>query len=245
MQDYYTLQVAGVTRQLPIMQISDSLAIASFVILGDCEIVTKSAPLIEKQLPQVDYIVTAEAKGIPLVHELCRLRGLPYYIVARKSVKPYMSQPLTDEVVSITTQKAQTLCLDGKDALLLKGKKVAVVDDVISTGESLQAIERLVEKAGREKACSSFACRAAPCKTMAAAPRFAWRGHVSFLSGTHSAGLCKRLCACRARFFVAFRPFGRFLPRTFFDSQKGCASGFPAGRVSKMETIVCNLFQVK
>ena len=76
MQDYYTLQVAGVTRQLPIMQISDSLAIASFVILGDCEIVTKSAPLIEKQLPQVDYIVTAEAKGIPLVHELCRLRGL-------------------------------------------------------------------------------------------------------------------------------------------------------------------------
>ena len=123
MQDYYTLQVAGVTRQLPIMQISDSLAIASFVILGDCEIVTKSAPLIEKQLPQVDYIVTAEAKGIPLVHELCRLRGLPYYIVARKSVKPYMSQPLTDEVVSITTQKAQTLCLDGKDALLLKGKR--------------------------------------------------------------------------------------------------------------------------
>ena len=97
MQDYYTLQVAGVTRQLPIMQISDSLAIASFVILGDCEIVTKSAPLIEKQLPQVDYIVTAEAKGIPSVHELCRLRGLPYYIVARKSVKPYMSQPLTDE----------------------------------------------------------------------------------------------------------------------------------------------------
>ena len=84
------------------------------------------------------------------MHELCRLRGLPYYIVARKSVKPYMSQPLTDEVVSITTQKAQTLCLDGKDALLLKGKKVAVVDDVISTGESLQAIERLVEKAGGE-----------------------------------------------------------------------------------------------
>ena len=78
--------------------------------------------------------------------------GLPYYIVARKSVKPYMSHPLTDEVVSITTQKAQTLCLDGKDAMLLKGKKVAVVDDVISTGESLQAIERLVEKAGGEVA---------------------------------------------------------------------------------------------
>lgn len=150
MEGYYTLEVAGVTRQLPIMQVSDTLCIASFVILGDCEIVTKSAPLIEKRLPQVDYLVTAEAKGIPLVHELCRLRNLPYYIVARKSVKPYMSKPLTDEVVSITTQKKQTLCLDGKDALLLQGKRVAIVDDVISTGESLSAIERLVEKAGGE-----------------------------------------------------------------------------------------------
>ena len=150
MEGYYTLEVAGVTRQLPIMQVSDTLCIASFVILGDCEIVTKSAPLIEERLPQVDYIVTAEAKGIPLVHELCRLRNLPYYIVAHKSVKPYMSKPLTDEVVSITTQKKQTLCLDGKDALLLKGKRVAIVDDVISTGESLSAIERLVEKAGGE-----------------------------------------------------------------------------------------------
>lgn len=147
-QQYYTLEVAGLTRQLPIMQVSENLCIASFVILGDCELVTKAAPLLEKKLPEVDYIVTAEAKGIPLVNELCRLRNLPYYIVARKSVKPYMSHPITDEVVSITTQKAQTLYLDGKDALLLKGKRVAIVDDVISTGESLLAIERLVEKAG-------------------------------------------------------------------------------------------------
>ncbi|MCI8441136.1 MAG: adenine phosphoribosyltransferase [Provencibacterium sp.] len=148
--DYYELSVAGVTRQLPIIQIAPDLAIASFVILGDCELVTAAAPLLEKKLPQVDYIVTAEAKGIPLVQELCRLRSLPYYVVARKSVKPYMDHPLTDEVVSITTQKAQTLCLDGKDALLLRGRRVAVVDDVISTGESLSAIERLVEKAGGE-----------------------------------------------------------------------------------------------
>ncbi|MCI9018304.1 MAG: adenine phosphoribosyltransferase, partial [Lachnospiraceae bacterium] len=88
--NYYELSVAGVTRQLPIMQIAPDLAIASFVILGDCELVTKAAPLLEKKLPKVDYIVTAEAKGIPLVQELCRLRGLPYYIVARKSIKPYM-----------------------------------------------------------------------------------------------------------------------------------------------------------
>ena len=148
MENYYTLEVAGVTRNLPIIRISDDLAIASFVILGDCELVTKAAPLLAERLPQVDYIVTAEAKGIPLVHELSRLMGLPYYIVARKSIKPYMEKPLTDEVVSITTQKKQTLCLDGKDAMLLSGKRVAIVDDVISTGESLQAIERLVEKAG-------------------------------------------------------------------------------------------------
>ena len=150
MENYYTLEVAGVTRNLPIIQISDKLAIASFVILGDCELVTKAAPLLAERLPKVDYLVTAEAKGIPLVQELSRLLELPYYIVARKSVKPYMEHPLTDEVVSITTQKKQTLCLDGKDAMLLSGKKVAIVDDVISTGESLQAIERLVEKAGAE-----------------------------------------------------------------------------------------------
>ena len=150
MDAYYTLQVAGVTRQLPIMQVSDTLAIASFVILGDCELVTAAAPLLAQKLPKVDYLVTAEAKGIPLVHEVSRLLGLPYYIVARKSVKPYMAEPLVDEVVSITTQKAQTLCLDGKDALAVKGRRVAIVDDVISTGESLSAIERLLEKAGAE-----------------------------------------------------------------------------------------------
>jgi len=106
--------------------------------------------LLAQKLPKVDYLVTAEAKGIPLVHEVSRLLGLPYYIVARKSVKPYMAEPLVDEVVSITTQKAQTLCLDGKDALAVKGRRVAIVDDVISTGESLSAIERLLEKAGAE-----------------------------------------------------------------------------------------------
>lgn len=150
MSDCYELHVAGVTRQLPIIPISSDLAIASFVILGDCELVTAAAPFLAEKLPPVDYLVTAEAKGIPLVQEVSRLLKLPYYIVARKSVKPYMATPLVDEVVSITTQKAQTLCLDGKDALAIKGKRIAIVDDVISTGESLNAIERLVEKAGAE-----------------------------------------------------------------------------------------------
>ncbi len=145
---YYELNVAGVTRQLPIMQVAPDLAIASFVILGDCELVTAAAPLLAEKIPTVDYLVTAEAKGIPLVNEVSRLKNLPYYIVARKSVKPYMANPITDEVLSITTQKMQQLCLDGKDAMLIRGKNVAIVDDVISSGESLRAIERLLEKAG-------------------------------------------------------------------------------------------------
>lgn len=150
MSECYELHVAGVVRQLPIIQLTPELAIASFVILGDQELVTAAAQALAPKLPPVDYLLTAEAKGIPLVHELSRLLGLPYYIVARKSVKPYMAHPLVDEVTSITTQKPQTLCLDGKDALAIRGKRVAIVDDVISTGESLSAIERLAEKAGAQ-----------------------------------------------------------------------------------------------
>ena len=149
MQDYYTLQVAGVTRQLPIMQISDSLAIASFVILGDCEIVTKSAPLIEKQLPQVDYIVTAEAKGIPLAHEMSRQSGKPY-ICARKGVKLYMSDPVIVEDESITTAGKQKLVIDRKELEKMNGKRVLVVDDVISTGGSLKALDELAKQTNCE-----------------------------------------------------------------------------------------------
>lgn len=148
MQDSYTLKVAGITRQLPIIQISDNLAIASFVILGDTEIVCASAKELSKKLPPVDILVTAEAKGIPLVFEISRLLGMKQYIVARKSIKAYMDAPLVDEVESITTQKKQILCLDNNDAEAIKGKKVAIIDDVISTGESLEAVERLVKKAG-------------------------------------------------------------------------------------------------
>ncbi|WP_129723093.1 phosphoribosyltransferase family protein [Xylanivirga thermophila] len=148
MQDSYTLKVAGITRQLPIIQISDNLAIASFVILGDTEIVCASAKELSKKLPPVDILVTAEAKGIPLVFEISRLLSMKHYIVARKSIKAYMDAPLVDEVESITTQKKQILCLDNNDAEAIKGKKVAIIDDVISTGESLEAVERLVKKAG-------------------------------------------------------------------------------------------------
>lgn len=148
MEKTYKLRVAGIERDLPIMQITPELSIASFVILGDCEIVVKSAPVLVEKLPEVDVLMTAEAKGIPLVHEIARLLGHKSYIVARKSVKPYMDEPLVDEVESITTQKKQTLCLDGNDADAIRGKRVAIIDDVISTGESISAVERLIERAG-------------------------------------------------------------------------------------------------
>ena len=116
--------------------------------MGDTEIVCASAQEIVKRLPEVDVLVTAEAKGIPLTFEISRLLKMKKYIVARKSIKPYMDSPIIDEVVSITTQKKQMLVLDEQDALEIKGKRVAIIDDVISTGESLSAIERLVEAAG-------------------------------------------------------------------------------------------------
>ena len=144
----YTLNVAGLTRELPIIKLSYDLSIASFVILGDTEIVRKTAPIIAKKLPEVDFIVTAEAKGIPLAYEISRVLNLNEYVVARKSIKAYMEEPIEVEVNSITTTNSQKLYLNNQDAKKIKGKRVALVDDVISTGQSLKALERLVEKAG-------------------------------------------------------------------------------------------------
>ena len=144
----YTLHVAGLTRELPIIKLSYDLSIASFVILGDTEIVRKTAPIIAKKLPEVDFIVTAEAKGIPLAYEISRILNLNEYVVARKSIKAYMEEPIEVEVNSITTTNSQKLYLNNQDANKIKGKRVALIDDVISTGQSLKALERLVEKAG-------------------------------------------------------------------------------------------------
>ena len=144
----YTLNVAGLTRELPIIKLSYDLSIASFVILGDTEIVRKTAPIIAKKLPEVDFIVTAEAKGIPLAYEISRVLNLNEYVVARKSIKAYMEEPIEVEVNSITTTNSQKLYLNNQDAKKIKGKRIALVDDVISTGQSLKALERLVEKAG-------------------------------------------------------------------------------------------------
>ncbi|RNB83383.1 adenine phosphoribosyltransferase [Brevibacillus fluminis] len=148
MEKTYVLEIAGITRHLPIIPIAEHVSIASFVILGDTELVTAAAPLLAEKLPEVDVLITAEAKGIPLIHEMSRVMNMKKYYVARKSTKPYMESPLINEVESITTQKKQILCLDGADAREIAGKRVAIIDDVISTGKSLQAIEDLVVKAG-------------------------------------------------------------------------------------------------
>ena len=144
----YTLHVAGLTRELPIIKLSYDLSIASFVILGDTEIVKKTAPMIAKKLPEVDFVVTAEAKGIPLAYEISKILNLNEYIVARKSIKAYMEEPIEVEVNYITTTNSQKLYLNNQDANKIKGKRVVLIDDVISTGQSLKALERLVEKAG-------------------------------------------------------------------------------------------------
>lgn len=148
--EFFELHVAGLTRQLPIIKLSEDLSIASFVLLGDQEMTTAAAKALEEKLPPFDILVTAEAKGIPLVHELARLRDQSRYIVARKSKKAYMEAPVKIELESITTTGKQVLFMDEEDRKRVVGKRVAIVDDVISTGASLKALEILVEKVGGE-----------------------------------------------------------------------------------------------
>ncbi len=144
----YKLNVAGLVRELPICQINDNLAIAGFVILGDPELSECCARELLKKAPEYDYIITAETKGIPLAHDMSRLAGDDKYIIARKNVKLYMSEVFECSLHSITTTGDQKLYLDIADAKLMEGKRVLIVDDVVSTGDSLLALETLVEKAG-------------------------------------------------------------------------------------------------
>ena len=145
---YYRMNVAGLDRDLPVCRVTDDLYIAGFVIFGDQELTVACARELLKKTPEYDYIITAEAKGIPLAHEMARQSGAKKYFVARKVPKLYMTGVFEATVKSITTAKEQTLYLDVADAQLMKGKRILVVDDVISTGESLAALEALVEKAG-------------------------------------------------------------------------------------------------
>ncbi len=145
----YKLEVAGLTRELEICPVNEKLDIAAFIMFSDVELTIACAKELLKIAPDFDVIITAESKGIPLAYEMARQSG-KNYILARKSQKLYMKAPVAVEVKSITTAKVQTLYMDTVDIDRLKGKKVLIVDDVISTGESLNALEQLVEKAGGE-----------------------------------------------------------------------------------------------
>ncbi|MBO5196345.1 MAG: adenine phosphoribosyltransferase [Clostridia bacterium] len=146
----YKMTIAGCERALPLCPLNENLYIGAFVIFGDPELTTACAKALLEKAPEYDYLITAESKGIPLVHEMARLAGNQKYFLARKKPKLYMTGVFEATVRSITTEGEQKLYLDTADAEMMRGKKILIVDDVISTGESLKALEALVEKAGGE-----------------------------------------------------------------------------------------------
>ena len=143
---HYTMTIAGVKRDLPICKVTDDLYIGAFVIFGDVELTVKTAEALLKKAPEYDYMISAEAKGIPLIYEMARQSGQNKYFLARKAPKLYMSGVFEVNVHSITTAKEQHLYLDTADAELMRGKRILIVDDVISTGGSLHALETLAAK---------------------------------------------------------------------------------------------------
>ncbi len=145
---FYRLKVAGLERELPLCPIGDNLNIGAFVLFGDVELTETCARELCKRAPEHDVMITAESKGIPLIHAMCRIAGENRYVLARKSVKLYMRDVVKCEVQSITTSARQTLYIDGADAGYMRGKRVLIVDDVISTGGSLHALEELVRQSG-------------------------------------------------------------------------------------------------
>lgn len=150
-RETYRVEIAGLLRELPLFQVAPNLSIAVFNMLGDTEVVQASAAALAQRLRAIAYdvLVTAEAKSIPLAHALSVETHKPY-VVLRKSYKPYMGVALTAETLSITTGQPQLLVLDEKDHLLLRGKKVTLLDDVISTGSTLKGMQQVMEKAGAE-----------------------------------------------------------------------------------------------
>ncbi|MCL2086191.1 MAG: adenine phosphoribosyltransferase [Oscillospiraceae bacterium] len=156
---FHRLTLGGLVRDLPILRLqpqadsaallpSDGVSIAFFNILGDNELTDTAAAMLAPLLPECDFLVTAETKGIPIAAQLARVLDIPQYIVLRKTVKPYMVEPMTEEVYSITTQSKQILAFDAGDAALIANSRIIIIDDVISTGNSLAAIERIVKRCG-------------------------------------------------------------------------------------------------
>jgi adenine phosphoribosyltransferase len=144
----YPITIAGIHRDLPLCKASDTLTIAAFVIFGDVELTCACAAALLKKAPEFDYMVAPEAKAIPLIHEMARQSGRNEYFLVRKAPKLYMNGVFETTVHSITTAGEQKLYMDGADAARMKGKRILILDDVISTGESLRAVEELVAQAG-------------------------------------------------------------------------------------------------
>lgn len=148
MNKTYPMTIAGCKRELPLCKASDTLVIAGFVIFGDVELTCACAGELLKKAPEFDYLVAPEAKAIPLIHEMAKQSGRNDYFLIRKAPKLYMDGVFETEVKSITTAKVQKLYMDGADAKKMKGKRVLLLDDVISTGESIASVEKLVNEAG-------------------------------------------------------------------------------------------------
>jgi adenine/guanine phosphoribosyltransferase-like PRPP-binding protein len=150
-RDTYRIEIEGVARDLPLFEVAPSLRIAVFNLLGDTEIVEAAGTALARRLADVDadLLVTAETKSVPLVYELARRLGRPW-VVLRKQYKPYMGETVSAETVSITTGHPQTLYLDEKDRALVEGKRAVLVDDVISTGSTLEGMRSVVRGAGGE-----------------------------------------------------------------------------------------------
>ena len=147
---FYEMTIAGLKRQLPLCKVADDLYIAAFIMFSDVEITKATAEELLKKAPEFDLVMTAESKGIPLAYEMSRQAGVNDYIVARKGLKVYMEDVIETDVNSITTQHLQHLYLGKTEIEKIKGKKVLIVDDVISLGDSLHALEELVKAAGGE-----------------------------------------------------------------------------------------------
>lgn len=146
----YPIEIGGVKRELPVVPVGPEVAVALLNLLGDTELVEASAEALAKAMPgDVEVFITPEVKAVPLAHALSRITGRPY-VVARKTEKPYMINPVSRTVISITTGKPQLLVLDGSDIPLMKGRRVAIVDDVVSTGSTLKGLRELIEQVGGE-----------------------------------------------------------------------------------------------